>query len=90
MINLELPGLPPPPKKRGRPKTGKAMTAAQRKAKQRRHAVKRVHGAIEEAPLTSLLEEMQAAFRRQSQATAQQILGELARRTALWSEDGPG
>lgn len=31
----ELPGLPPPPKKRGRPATGKAKTAAQRKADSR-------------------------------------------------------
>jgi hypothetical protein len=32
---IELPGLPPLPKKRGRPSTGKAKTAAQRKADSR-------------------------------------------------------
>lgn len=32
----QLPGLPPIPKKRGRPATGKAKTAAQRKREQRR------------------------------------------------------
>lgn len=32
----QLPGLPPIPKKRGRPVTGKAKTAAQRKREQRR------------------------------------------------------
>lgn len=33
--NLELPGIPPLSKKRGRPPTGKAKTAAQRKADSR-------------------------------------------------------
>lgn len=31
--NLELPGIPPLPKKRGRRSSGKALTAAQRQAK---------------------------------------------------------
>lgn len=31
--NLELPGIPPLPKKRGRPVTGQAMTNAERQAK---------------------------------------------------------
>lgn len=34
--NLELPGIPPKPKKRGRPVTGQAMTNAERQSKFRK------------------------------------------------------
>lgn len=46
----QLPGLPPVPKKRGRPATGKARTAAQRKADSRARMLDVVRwGSLDEA-----------------------------------------
>lgn len=55
----ELPGLPPVPKKRGRPVTGKAMTAAERKRKQRRKAISGWEN-VSEMSRTALIEQIQA------------------------------
>lgn len=50
MTTDQLPGLPPLPKKRGRPATGKARTAAQRKADSRARMLDVVRwGALDEA-----------------------------------------
>lgn len=49
MTTDQLPGLPPLPKKRGRPATGKARTAAQRKADSRARMLDVVRcGALDE------------------------------------------
>lgn len=44
--NLELPNIPPVPKKRGRPSTGKALTNAERQARNR--AWKKIHATSEQ------------------------------------------
>ena len=85
MTNLELPGIPPAPRKRGRPSTGRAMSAAQRKARQRTLAVQRIAGgvAMAEVPLTSLLEELQSCLKAQHGSLARKICAELTRRAEL-------
>lgn len=55
----ELPGLPPVQKKRGRPVTGKAMTAAERKRKQRSKAIGGWEN-VSEMSRTALIEQIQA------------------------------
>lgn len=92
MVNLELPGVPPIPKKRGRPATGKAKTAAERKAKQRRLAVSRIYsattGELQSVPLTSLFEELQRAMSQGFKHSAERICAELARRVAAIPDQG--
>ena len=60
----QLPGLPPLPKKRGRPSTGSAKTSAERKRDQRRRDLQRF-GRLEESEmtLTGLLEAYSFSFK---------------------------
>lgn len=60
----QLPGLPPIPKKRGRPSTGRAKTPAERKQEQRSRDRQR-YGKLQEATmtLTGLLEAYSFAYR---------------------------
>ena len=80
--NLELPGLPEIPKKRGRPATGKALTAAERKRRSRAGA----YGAMldrddwSSIPLTSLMESYGKAMASGSARFARIIAEELVKR----------
>lgn len=73
----ELPGLPPPPKKRGRPATGKALTPAERKRKQRDRALFKLFEDVTALSTTSLLEHLQSAIAERRTATARKLLDEL-------------
>lgn len=90
----QLPGLPPTPKKRGRPVTGAALTQAQRKRKSRELAATMVWGAsdeggkpLTEVPLSALLEQLARCFAARLPATARDIAHELQRRANLLSRD---
>lgn len=76
----ELPGLPGVPKKRGRPATGKALTAAERKAESRRRALKRVYENIETASITALLENYAGYYVQDARAMCTKIAQELMKR----------
>ena len=83
---LELPGVPPIPKKRGRPSTGKALTAAQRKRKQRQAGIalhSKTAQELREVPLTLLLEEFQRSFSCGLKRSGVVIGQELLRRANL-------
>lgn len=73
----ELPGLPPPPKKRGRPATGKALTPAERKRKQRDRDLFKLFEDVTALSTTSLLEQLQSAIAERRTATARKLLDEL-------------
>lgn len=91
---VELPGLPPFPKKRGRPATGNAMSAAQRKRKSRELAATMIWGAsdegckpLSEVPLSALLEQIARCFSAGHRITAEDIAQELQRRASLIKRD---
>lgn len=90
----QLPGLPPVPKKRGRPVTGNALTAAQRKRKSRDLSATMVWGAsdqggkpLSEVPLSALLEQIARCFAKGYAGTASEIAHELQRRASLITRD---
>ena len=74
---VDLPGLPPPPKKRGRPATGKALTPAERKRNQRYRDLQKLFDDITALSTTSLLEQLQSAIAERRTATARNLLVEL-------------
>lgn len=78
----QLPGLPPIPKKRGRPVTGQAMTPAERKRKSRRDTRVTFYDAPQEAGLSTLLEALAFNMRggAGAKAFAQCAIDELQRR----------
>lgn len=73
----ELPGLPPPPKKRGRPATGKALTPAERKRNQRYRDLEKLWNDITALSTTALLEQIQSAIADRRTATAHKLIDEL-------------
>ncbi len=81
----------PTPKKRGRPATGNAMSAAERKRLQRSRAAairfSMCKTDIATAPVTSLIEELATAVRSGDVDTAKRISAELMRR-AKENRDG--
>lgn len=94
VAQAQLPGLPPVPKKRGRPVTGAALTPAQRKRKSRELAATMVWGAsgeggkpLTEVPLSALLEQFARCFAAGLPATAKDIAHELTRRASLIKRD---
>ena len=84
---LELPGVPPVPKKRGRPSTGKAKTAAQRKREQRRRGVAHVVDAtveqIRSMPVTTLFEQAAHCLSNEMPFTGKKLAAEIMRRMLL-------
>ena len=76
------------PKKRGRPATGKAMTAAERKRAQRERERQQIWGDFDimgnwqNLTMTALLEGMASAVRAGSFVLVEMIAAELARRAA--------
>lgn len=73
-------------KKRGRPATGKAMTAAERQQKRRREATRKIWGPgadLTTASTSDLLEEMAGAVRGGYLYMAEAISAELLKRTAV-------
>lgn len=80
--------LIPMPKKRGRPATGKAMTAAERKRAQRERERQQIWGDFDimgnwqNLTMTALLEGMASAVRAGSVGLVEMIAAELARRAA--------
>jgi hypothetical protein len=76
------------PKKRGRPATGKAMTAAERKRAQRERERQQIWGDFDimgnwqNLTMTALLEGMASAVRAGSVVLVEMIAAELARRAA--------
>lgn len=85
---VELFGIPSIPKKRGRPVTGQALTAAQRKRLSRERAMTGIYGGgqegglpLSESPLTSLLEAYSYSMSRDHYGMAQMIAQELLRRS---------
>jgi len=89
---MQLPGLPPLPKKRGRPSTGKALTSAQRKQAQRRNARRIVGATVEDIrlmPLTSLLEATAYCFAGKLSYTLGHLAAEILRRAQIVAEENP-
>lgn len=83
----QLPGLPPIPKKRGRPATGNAMTAAERKRRSRlRTNIALLSGKdnggkpLADLTLTQLIECYSRCMNRHAFFLAEDIAGELATR----------
>lgn len=68
------------PKRRGRPATGQAMSAAERKRKQRRRAMSMVFNDLQKAPLTSILSELSHHVSDGHVAEVQKIATELIKR----------
>lgn len=64
LVQEQLPGLPPVPKKRGRPSTGKAMSAAERKRQSRERMRDRQWEQLSSLSNSQLLEAMAMAIAR--------------------------
>lgn len=60
---VELPGLPAAPKKRGRPSTGKALSPAERKRRSRYEAARIAIESPQDASITGLIETLASLHR---------------------------
>ena len=81
--NMELPGLSPVPKKRGRPRSAVVLTAAERKSKQRQKSVYLFclnANELHDVAFTTLIEAVNRAFAKGLKSRALLFLSELARR----------
>lgn len=76
--------LIPTPTKRGRPTTGRAMTAAERKQAQRKRALDILyHGSLDELPTAMLIERIPHLLAAEHQWTLAAVLTEIGRRAGL-------
>ncbi|MBC7323986.1 MAG: hypothetical protein H5T99_01570 [Moorella sp. (in: Bacteria)] len=81
LVQAPLDGIPPPPKKRGRPATGQALTAAERKRAQRQRDRDRFANLKDsEMTLTGLLEAYSTAMSMGNFHDAANMAAELLRR----------
>lgn len=90
----QLPGLPPLPKKRGRPVTGHAMTAAQRKRESRIRASTAIYApadeggqALTEVALSALVEQYATLMASRRHGMAALVAAELLRRAECSGAD---